>query len=64
MVRRVDIKYKNEFWHRGCFHYLFYQLNSNCIDMRMNFSTRLVFRYLFCRLEIQNIVHLIFQIDS
>ena len=64
MVRRVDIKYKNEFWHRGCFHYLFYQLNSNCIDIRMNFGTRLVFRYLFCPLEIQIIVHLIFQIDS
>ena len=64
MVRRVDIKYKNEFWHKGCFHYLFHQLNSNCIDIRMNFGTKLVFHYLFCRLEIQIIVHLIFQIDS
>ena len=62
MVRGVDIKYKNEFWHKGCSH--FYQLNSNCIDIRTNFGTKLVFRYLFCRLEIQIIVRLIFQIDS
>ena len=64
MVRRVDIKYKNKFRHKGCFHYLFYQLKSNCIDIRMNFGTKLVFRYLFCQLEIQIIVRLIFQIDS
>ena len=65
MVRRVDIKYKNEFWHKGCFQYLFYQLkNPNCIDIRTNFGTKLVFHYLFCQLGIQIVVHLIFQIDS
>ena len=60
MVRRVDIKYKNEFWHKGCFITCFNSYNSNCIDIGTNFSTKLVFRYLFCRLEIQIIVHPIF----
>ena len=63
MVRRVDIKYKNEFRHKH-FHYLFYQLNPNCIDIRTNFGTKLVFRYLFCQLEIQIVARLIFQIVS
>ena len=60
MVRRVDIKYKNEFQHKGCFITCFNSYNSNCIDIGMNFGTKLVFRYLFCRLEIQIIVHPIF----
>ena len=64
MVRKVDIKYKNEFWHKGCFHYLFYQLKSKLYSIRTNFGTKLGFRYLFCRLEIQIVVRLIFQIDS
>ena len=48
MVRRVDIKYKNEFWHKGCFIACFNSYNSNCIDIETNFGTKLVFR-----LEIQ-----------
>ena len=39
---------------------MFYQLNPNCIDIRMNFSTKLVFHYLFCQSEIQIVVCLIF----
>ena len=54
MARRVDIKYKNEFRHKCCFSLLFYQLNINCIDVRTNFGTKLVFRYLFCQSENSN----------
>ena len=50
----VDIKYKNEFWHNGCFLLLVLSVrNSNCINIRTNFGTKVVFRYLFCQLEIQ-----------
>ena len=48
MVRRVDIKYKNKFRHKGCFIACFNSYNSNCIDIGTNFGTKLVFR-----LEIQ-----------
>ena len=60
MVRRVDIKIKNEFWHKGCFITCFNSYNSNCIDIGTNFGTKLVFR-----LKIQIIIHPIFpKIDS
>ena len=62
----VDIKYKNEFRHKGCFFvtcFVSYK-NSNCIYIRTNFGTKLVFRYWFCQLEIQIIIRLIFQIVS
>ena len=35
------------------FNTCFNSYNSNCIDIGMNFGTKLVFRYLFCWLEIQ-----------
>ena len=59
MVRRVDIKYKNEFWHKDCFHYLFYQLKSQLYRYKNEFQHKACFSYLFCRLEIQIIVCLI-----
>ena len=55
MVRRVDIKYKNEFWHKGCFIACFNSYNSNCIDIGTNFGMKLAFR-----LKIQIITHTIF----
>ena len=64
MVRRVDIKYKNELWHKGCFHYLFYQLKSQLYRYKNEFWHKACLLYLFCQLEIQIIVRLIFQIDS
>ena len=64
MVRRVDIKYKNKFWHKGCFHYLFYQLKSKLYRYENEFQHKTCFRYLFCQLEIQIVGRLIFQIDS
>ena len=45
MVRRVLAQ--------RLFNTCFNSYNSNCIDIGMNFGTKLVFRYLFCRLEIQ-----------
>ena len=48
MVRRVDIKCKNKFRHKGCFIACFNSYNANCIDIEMNFNTKLVFQ-----LEIQ-----------
>ena len=61
----VDIKYKNEFWHKACFSLLVLSVKySNCIYIRMNFGTKLVFHYLFCQLEIQIVIRLIFQIVS
>ena len=48
MVRRVDIKYKNEFRHKGCFIACFNSYNSDCIDIGTNFGTKLVLQ-----LEIQ-----------
>ena len=51
MVRRVDIKYKNKFRHKGCFIACFNSYNSNCIDIEMNFGTKLVFH-----LEIQTTI--------
>ena len=61
----VDIKYKNEFRHKGCFLLLVLSVkNLNCIYIRTNFGTKLVFHYLFCQLEIQIIIRLIFQIVS
>ena len=46
---------RTNFGTKVVFRYLFCQLkNSNCIYIRMNFSTKLVFfRYLFCQLKIQ-----------
>ena len=64
MVRRVDINIRLNFGTNVVFHYLFYQLNPNCIDVRTNFGTKLVFRYLFYQSEIQIVVRLIFQIVS
>ena len=55
MVRRVDIKYKNEFWHKGCFIACFNSYNSDCIDIGINFGMKLVFW-----LKIQIIIHTIF----
>ena len=43
MVRRVDIKYKNEFWHKGCFHYLFYQLKSKLYRYKNEFQHKACF---------------------
>ena len=61
----VDINYKNEFWHKGCFSLLVFSVrNSNCIYMETNFGTKAVIHYLFCQLEIQIVIHLIFQIVS
>ena len=61
----VDINYRNEFRHKGCFLLLIMSVgNSNCIYIRMNFGTKVVFHYLFCQLEIQIVIHLIFQIVS
>ena len=64
MVRRVDIKYKNKIWHKGCFHYLFYQLISKLYRYRNEFRHEACFSYLFCRLEIQIVLRLIFQLGS
>ena len=61
----VDINYKNEFRHKGCFLLLILSVrDSNCIYIRTNFGTKVVFRYLFCQLEIQIVIDLIFQIVS
>ena len=61
----VDIKYKNKFRHKGCFSLLILSVrNSNCIYIRTNFGTKVVFHYLFCQLEIQIVIHVIFQIVS
>ena len=61
----VDINYKNEFRHKGCFLLLILCVrNSNCIYIRMNFGTKVVFHYLLCQLEIQIVIHLIFKIVS
>ena len=61
----VDINYKNEFRRKGFFLLLVLSVrNSNCIYIRMNFGTKVVIRYLFCQLEIQIMIHLIFQIVS
>ena len=46
MVRRVDIKYKNEFWHKGCFHYLFYQLKSKLYRYKNEFWHKACFSLL------------------
>ena len=46
MVRRVDIKYKNEFWHKGCFHYLFYQLKSKLYRYKNEFRHKACFSLL------------------
>ena len=47
--------YKNEFRHHACFSLLVLSVkNSNCIYIRTNFGTTLVFHYLFCQLKNSN----------
>ena len=44
--------YKNEFRHHACFLLLVLSVkNSNCVCIRTNFGTTLLFRYLFCQLN-------------
>ena len=64
MVRRVDIKYKNEFRHKGCFSLLVLSVKSKLYRYKNEFQHKACFCYLFCQLGIQIVVRLIFQIDS
>ena len=53
MVRRVDIKYKNKFWHKCCFSVLVLSVKSKLYRYKNEFWHKACFRYLFCQLEIQ-----------
>ena len=55
MVRRVDIKYKNEFRHKGCFHYLFQQLKFQLYRYRNEFRHKACFLLLV--LSVRNSNH-------
>ena len=43
MVRRVDIKYKNEFWHKGCFSLLVLSVKSKLYRYKNEFQHKASF---------------------
>ena len=57
MVRGVDIKYKNEFWHECCFHH-FNSQNSNCINTGTILAQSLFFALSFVEIQIINTSHI------
>ena len=46
MVRRVDIKYKNEFWHKGCFSLLVLSVKSKLYRYKNEFWHKACFSLL------------------
>ena len=46
MVRRVDIKYKNEFWHKGCFSLLVLSVKSKLYRYKNEFRHKACFSLL------------------